>query len=298
MNRQEDAALMRTSEQTQELDPTGRAAAAQYEIQGALVMAHRLPRDEDTAFVKLMKATNRKKFAELAEYSFPRGNTTVTGPSVNIAREAARCWGNIRWGLDLIRDDNETRTIRGWAWDLETNTYVSADDHFRKLIQRRSKQGGGTQWVKPDERDLRELTNRHGSILVRNCLLQLIPRDIIDSALDACRATVQKDVEEDPEAARKRLFLAFSELGVMKSMLEKYLGHPIEECSPKEIAELRTIYTSIRDGNSKWTDYSASPDPKGKAGKSKSGKTQEKSQGSLNLDKVKTKQDEKPASDG
>lgn len=251
----EETALATRTEQSAELAPTAAAAEKQYEIQSAIAVAKRFPRNEDQAFGRLMKAADRTSFAEDAAYKFPRGGQPVEGASVNLAREAARVWGNIRYGLEIVRDDDVSRQIRGWAWDMESNTKVTAEDDFQKLIQRRAKSGGGTTWVTPDERDLRELTNRRGAILVRNCLLQLLPKDLIEDALDQCKVTLQKGAASDPDAARKKIILAFSSLNITPEMLEARAGHPLKECSPAEIAELRTIYKSIADGNSTWTDY-------------------------------------------
>jgi len=260
----EETGLTTRTEQTFELAPTAGAAEKQFEIQSAIVIAKRFPRNEDAAFEKLMKAAKRVSFAEDAAYSFPRGGTTVEGPSVNLAREAARVWGNVRFGLDIIRDDEESRQIRAWAWDMETNVRVSAEDDFKKLVQRKQKGQNGqssTIWMKPDERDLRELTNRRGAIVVRNCLLQIVPKDLIEDAMARCKETIRKGAEQDPEAARKRLILAFSELNISPEMLESSLGHKLAECSPAEVANLRNIYKSIADGNSTWQEY-ANPQPK------------------------------------
>jgi hypothetical protein len=250
----EETALATRQETTTELAPTASAAEKQFEIQSAITIAKRFPRNEDQAFAKLMRAASRSSFAEDAAYQFPRGNVQVEGPSVNLAREAARVWGNIRYGLDVIRDDDDSRQIRGWGWDMETNVRVSMEDDFAKLIQRKQK-GGGTVWVKPDERDLRELTNRRGAILVRNALLQLLPKDLIEDAMDKCKATLREKAAQDPDAARKRIILAFGELNITPEMLEQKLGHPLGQASPAEIAELRSIYKSIADGNSTWAEY-------------------------------------------
>jgi hypothetical protein len=40
-------------------------------------------------------------------------------------------------------------------------------------------------------------------------------------------------------------------------MLETFLGHPLAQASPAQIADLRTIYKSIYDGNSTWAEYVA-----------------------------------------
>lgn len=252
--RVEDTGLAVATSSTSELAPTRAAAEAQFEIQSAIVLARRFPRNEDQAFAFLMKSCDRTSFAETAEYEFPRGGKPVTGASVNLAREAARVWGNIRYGLNILRDDEDSRQIEGWAWDLETNTKVTAQDDFRKLIQRRQK-GSKTEWVRPDERDLRELTNRRGAILVRNCILQLLPSDLIEDARGRAAETIKAGAKKDPEAARKKVILAFSELNITPDMLEGHLGHPLSKCSPEEIAKLRKVYQSIRDGNSTWDEY-------------------------------------------
>ena len=245
-----------TTQETQhELAIAGATAEKQHEIQSAIVSARKFPRNEDLCFQKLMKACSRPSFAEDARYSFPRAGTEVTGPSVNLAREAARIWGNIRFGLYIVREDHETLLIRGWAWDVETNTKVEHDDNFKKLIYR--KQGG---WLTPDERDLRELVNRRGAILVRNSLLQVMPKDLIEDALFACRQALQQSAKENPDAARKKLLVDFNSINITVEHLEKRLGHPYAQSTPDELSELRGIYKSIADGNSKWNDYGTTPD--------------------------------------
>ncbi|MBU0906702.1 MAG: hypothetical protein KKE05_00940, partial [Nanoarchaeota archaeon] len=158
-----------------ELSTSALMVAAQMEVQGSIIIAKKFPRNEDQTFARLMKTCDRTSFAEKAVYSYPRGGQTISGPSVNLAREAARLWGNLEYGLLVIRDDENSRHIRAWAWDKETNTKTFAEDSFEKLIFRKGKGN-----IKPDERDLRELTNRRGAILIRNCLLQLLPRDLVE----------------------------------------------------------------------------------------------------------------------
>lgn len=261
-----------------ELATTGAAAKEQHEIQSAIIVAKRFPRNEEDCFQKLMKAASRPSFAEDATYSFPRGETDVTGPSVNLAREAARIWGNIRFGLYIVRDDEHSRLIRGWAWDVETNMKNEFDDDFKKLIQRK-----GKGWVEPDERDLRELTNRRGAILVRNSILQALPKDLIEDALFQCRKTLETAADENPEGARKRLLVDFGSINVTVAQIEQKLGHPFAQSTPKELAELRGICKSIMDGNSTWAEYVKSMEtvpPAQESGKSKAASV---------LDKMKPK---------
>lgn len=286
---QETSLISQRSDHSIELAQTSAVAEKQFEIQSAIMVAKKFPRNEDQCFAKLMTSCLRPSFAEEASYSFKRGrkkndkgdwvDNFVEGPSVNLAREAGRIWGNIRWGLDVIRDDDGIpsangqdaiggkRGIRGWAWDMETNTKISAEAEFLKLIQRKEKNDDGswkkdakTLWVIPDERDLRELTNRQGAFLVRNCILQVLPKDLIEDARARCNDTMNKQVKDDPVAARRKIIIAFQDVSVSPEMLEQYLRHPLDQTSPAELVELRKMYKAIVDGNAKWAEYAETGD--------------------------------------
>src|SRR4051812_6638163 len=94
------------------------------EVQAAIVVAQQCPRNVNEATRQMQDAVGRKALADRAFYSFPRGRETVTGPSVYLARELARCWGNIQYGLkELSRDDNIGESeMLVYAWDVQTNT--------------------------------------------------------------------------------------------------------------------------------------------------------------------------------
>lgn len=226
------------------------------EVQGAIIVAQRFPRNEDEARIKILRACKRPGFAEEAEYEFPRGGNDVSGPSVQLAREAARVWGNIQYGFEIVSEDTVWRSIRAYAWDVESNSKTFQEDRFKKLIQRKNKTTRQTEWITPDERDLRELTNRRAAICYRNCILQLIPKDLVDEACIQARVTLKDRAASDPDGERKRILDAFAnDLNIMPNSIEALLQHPIGEASPAEIARLRAIYKSIRDGNSTLNDY-------------------------------------------
>jgi hypothetical protein len=233
-------------------------ARQQHEIQSAILTAKHFPRDENASFVKLTKSCSRPSFADAASYSFPRGGEQITGPSVNLAREAARCWGNIRYGVDQLPAEEGHIHLEAWAMDLEACNKVTAQDRFRKLIERK-KRGGGTEWREPNERDLRELINRRGALQLRNCILQLLPVDLVEDALFTCDKTLEAastgQLKEDRSATVRRLLKAFDQVAVTQQMIERHLGHAVADISPEEQAELRRIYTSMRDNNSTREDH-------------------------------------------
>jgi len=72
--------------------------------------------------------------------------------------------------------------------------------------------------------------------------------------------TLRTSAGKDPDEQKKKLLSAFDNLHVTAEMLKDYLGHPLSECSPAEIANLRKIYASIKDGNSTWKEYVKKPE--------------------------------------
>lgn len=229
------------------------------EARGMVEAAKSFPRNTHDAFTALMHSCNRSNFAELATYKFPRGGRDITGPSVNLAREAARCWGNVTSGVRIIHEDKKSVHLQGFAWDLETNYRVVHEDKFAKLIQRKDKRTGEVLWIEPDERDLRELVNRRGALLLRNALLQVLPRDLVDDACQAARSAVVADsqgkLRENREDTIKAMVMAFDEISVKVSMLERYLGHPLDEIDAEELAGLRSVFKSISDGTTSRSDH-------------------------------------------
>jgi len=223
------------------------------EIKATVFLAKQFPRDVSTVREQLPETI--PYLADNAYYSYPRGGATITGPSINLARELARLWGNIRYGVNIIRDTEDERTIEAWAWDIETNTKIMQQDTFKKLIYR--KQLG---WIKPDERDLRELTNRRAAIAVRGCILQLIPKDIVETALNIAYNQEKTKIKQMKKTSGKtevvkRLIDAFEKINVSKEQIERYLGHSIKSITDGEIVELRGIYTSISDGHTTFEDH-------------------------------------------
>jgi len=232
------------------------------ELKAGVVMAKKFPRNELLSYNKLLKSCERPAMAERATYCFPRGGQDIEGPSVDLAREAARLWGNIRYGLRIVSETEDAIHIQGAAFDLETNNLVTAEDKFKKLVFRKT-QG----WIKPDERDLRELVNRRGAILVRNCLLQVLPPDAIEDAVLKAKETLKKaasgELKQDRQKTIRSLVAAFETVGVTAEMLQAKLGHDLQIINEDEIATLRGIFKSLVDKNSRREEHFDIPKPKG-----------------------------------
>ena len=95
------------------------------EAQGKLVIAKNFPRDEVEAYAKAMNACKRKSLAKNATYSYPRAGSTISGPSIRLAEELARCWGNIDFGIKELSQKEGESEMMAYCWDTETNTISS-----------------------------------------------------------------------------------------------------------------------------------------------------------------------------
>jgi len=234
-----------------------KSSEIQAEVQAAAVLAMQRPRDELASWERIATSCGRPLFADGAEYEYERGHSVVRGPSVKLAREMARCWGNIRYGIRVVSMTEEEVQIEGWAWDLQTNNRVSSEARFGRKVQRR--QGQETVWVAADERNLRELINKHGAIAVRNALLQLLPPDMVESAVRMCRRTVagaaQEKLNNDRDGTMARVTSAWRRHGVTPEMLEKKLDKPLDNFTGEDVATLRSWYQSVADGNSDPSEY-------------------------------------------
>lgn len=227
------------------------AARAVAEAQGKLVIAKKFPRSQEGAYAEMIKSCGRYNFADQAMYSFPRGGQVVTGPSIRMAEELVRNWGNIEFGTkELSRRPGESE-MEAYAWDLETNNYRSIKFTVKHL---RDKKGGAVPLT--DERDIYELTANMGGRRLRACLLTILPADYVDDAVKKCRETLAKGKDDETLTDRvKKMLVAFQTYGVTGKMIEERIGKPTTEVFPENLAELISIYNSIRDGQSVTSDW-------------------------------------------
>jgi hypothetical protein len=164
----------------------------------------------------------------------------------------------MRYGIRIVGLTDEHVHIRGFAIDLETNSSTEYEDQFKRLVQRKGRDGE-THWVQPDERDLRELIGRRGAILVRNAILSLLPPDLVDGALSTADKTLRGVASGELKASReevvRNLAARFDALGVSVAMIEGYLGHALADANADEVSDLKAIGKSLSDGMTKREDH-------------------------------------------
>lgn len=162
----------------------------------------------------------------------------------------ARCWTNLNYGLIEMTQADGTSDVIAFAWDLETN--IRASRQFKVAHQRKAH---GKVVDLTDPRDVYEMVANQGQRRVRACIEAVIPRDIVEEAIGVCNGTLAGNTEESLEDRALKIVQAFDKLGVTQAMLELKLGHPMKATIEQELADLRKIYTSIRDGVAKREDF-------------------------------------------
>lgn len=226
------------------------------EAQGKLVIAKRFPRSEAVAFQKVMDACSRRSLADVANWKFPRGGKQMTGPSIRLAEELARCWGNLDYGIRELSRKEGVSEMEAYCWDMETNTISSQKFTVRHI--RDKSDGGG---VLTSERDVYEITANMGARRLRSRILAILPPDLVEAALAQCRRTLAGDSAEPLADRVKRAVMSFSKIGVTAAMIEKYLGHSLDQTLPEELADLTEIRNAIRDGQAVASDYFGGDSP-------------------------------------
>jgi len=215
------------------------------EVQAAIIVAQQCPRSMTTARTAMRESCELLGFAESAFFSFPRAGGTVSGPSVHLAKELARCFGNVQYGINELRrdDDYAQSEMLAWAWDVQMNTRASntfINPHMR------DKKGGPQKLV--DLRDIYENNANMGNRRLRQAIFSILPTYFKEEAEEICRATLAKgDGRPLPERVEGAVRV-FATFGITAERLEQKLGRPREKWNSFDLTQLRITHRSIERG--------------------------------------------------
>jgi hypothetical protein len=215
------------------------------EVQAAIVVAQQCPRDIQAALNSMRQSCRMPQLADRAFFRFPRAGSTISGPSVYLARELARCWGNIQYGVsELSRDDEHGQSeMQAFAWDLETNARAATIFIVPHL---RDKRGGPERLV--EMRDIYENNANAGARRVRECIFGILPPWYVEEAKDLCNKTTKDGGGVPlPQRISKALGL-FASLQVTEDDIARKLGRPSTKWTEHDVAQLSVVYQSIQRG--------------------------------------------------
>lgn len=234
------------------------SARAIAEVQASVLVAKAKPRDEHASFERMMQSCSRMGFVSKAFYLYRRGGSDITGPTIRMAEELARNWGNIDYGFRELSKKNGETEMEAYAWDLETN--VRSAQRFTVEHERHTK-NGITQLTDP--RDIYEIGANNGARRLRARILAILPPDYVEAAIEQCKQTLStggKGAKPFPDRLRD-MVAAFNALGVNKGHIEKYKGKTIESFLPEDLGALVAIYNSITSNESKASEWFGENNP-------------------------------------
>jgi hypothetical protein len=96
----------------------------------------------------------------------------------------------------------------------------------------------------------------------RACILAIIPKDVIDSAVEECDKTLAGKNTEPIIDRIKKMFDKFKEFGVTREMIEKRIGVGLDSFTEKDVIALIKVYNSLKDGIGKREDFFEADKPK------------------------------------
>jgi hypothetical protein len=215
------------------------------EVHAAIVVAQQCPRSIQAAMAAMRESCAQTALAERAFFRFPRGGQTVSGPSVHLARELARCWGNIQYGIAELRRDDEGgySEMQAFAWDVQTNTRSA--QIF--VVPHKRDNRGGPQKLN-DLRDVYENNANNGARRLREAIFAVLPPWFVEEAKDLCTRALTEGGGKPLAQRIADAIKAFEGLGITADQLVQKLGRPSGKWTEHDVAQLQVTYKSLQRG--------------------------------------------------
>lgn len=184
-----------------------------------------------------------KDTAATCTYSVPRGGKSITGPSVHLAKILAQVWGNLRIEAKVVSIDNTQVTSEAVCFDLENNLAI-------KTQVKRSIVGRSGRFSD----DMITVTgNAANAIALRNAILTVIPRSIVDKVYGTAKQLITGDVSDETKliAKRKQVVEGLKDTFNLKEeeILSAIGKQAINHITADDLVVLIGIGTAIKDGD-------------------------------------------------
>lgn len=187
--------------------------------------------------------TMDQTIAQTCTYSVPRGGKKISGPSVHLAKIIAQVWGNMRIDAKVVDIDQSRVTSESVCWDLESNLAIKVQIK-RSIVSRTGR----------FSEDMITVTgNASNSIALRNAVLSVIPKGIVDKIYNAAKQTITGDVSDKNKLIAKRVQV-FQQLRDTFGVSDKEILFAIGKASidfvdADDIVTLVGVGQAIRDGD-------------------------------------------------
>lgn len=214
------------------------------EVRAAVFMARQFPRTQALSVAMLKEACGQPALAKRAFFSFPRAGGAVNGTTIHLAREIARCWTNLHYGISELRRDDEFRQseMQAFAWDLESNQRVSTT-----FIVPHARWADGRAKPLEDFRDVYENNANAGSRRVREQIKAVVPGWFWLLGEETCRETLNHGGGVPFAKRQADMLAAWEKWGISREELERQQDRLIADWSPINLAQLEILEASLRN---------------------------------------------------
>jgi hypothetical protein len=219
-------------------------ARAVAQVQAAALMARQFPRDESQAVLRMRSATDRVELARVGFYRYNRGGTQINELTIHVARELARCWGNIDYGVvEISRDPVAKQSeMLAYAWDMETNAR-SATTFIVPWVR----DANGRLVPIDSPRDVYENNANVGARRLREMIKSVMPGWLFDEAKERLKGVAQRQQANVPiETQRVNAIEKFATLGVLRRQLEDKLSRKADDWTAQDMFDLSVIFQSLQ----------------------------------------------------
>lgn len=181
--------------------------------------------------------------AATCTYAVPRGGKSIQGPSVHLAKILAQTWGNMRVEAKVLSVDAKHLTSQAVAFDLENNLAIKVE--VKRSIM--------TKTGRMNDDMIVVTGNAANSIALRNAVLSVIPRAIVDKVYLSAKQTITGDVSDKTKMLkrRKQVFSGLmdtynlTEAEVLKAVNRAAIDH----IDADDLVALIGIGQAIKDGD-------------------------------------------------
>ena len=182
--------------------------------------------------------------ASTCTYSLPRGGKPITGPTVHLAKILAQNWGNLRCEAKVVEIGQKQITSQAVAFDLENNLAIKVEVK-RSIMDKNGKRYSD---------DMVTVTgNAANAIALRNAILSVIPKAIVDKVYNEAKHTITGDLSDKTKliAKRKKVMDGFIETyGLTEKEVLNAIGKAaVEHLTQDDLVVLIGIGQAIKDGD-------------------------------------------------
>lgn len=213
-------------------------------IDSQVATAHAYPRNMKRSVENaIATVTLDKETAQTCNYSLPRAGKTISGPSVHLAKVLAQTWGNMRVEAKVISVDSTTLTSQAVAFDLENNLAIKVEVK-RSIMTKNGRM----------KEDMITVTgNAANSIALRNAVLSVVPKMVVDKVYNAAKNFITGDLSDETKLMKKRKSILDgfkNTYNVEEAEVLKVIGKAsIDHIDKDDVVTLIGLAQAIKDGD-------------------------------------------------